>query len=62
APLNVKFFLWLASQNRCWTADRLARRGLPHPAACQFCDQDDETLHHILAGCVFARITWHEVL
>uniref|UniRef100_A0A453KP79 Reverse transcriptase zinc-binding domain-containing protein n=1 Tax=Aegilops tauschii subsp. strangulata TaxID=200361 RepID=A0A453KP79_AEGTS len=31
APLNVKFFLWLASQNRCWTADRLARRGLPHP-------------------------------
>uniref|UniRef100_A0A453J5F7 Reverse transcriptase zinc-binding domain-containing protein n=1 Tax=Aegilops tauschii subsp. strangulata TaxID=200361 RepID=A0A453J5F7_AEGTS len=30
APLRVKFFLWLALQDRCWTADRLARHGLPH--------------------------------
>jgi hypothetical protein len=31
APPKCKFFLWLASLNRCWTADRLARRGLEHP-------------------------------
>jgi hypothetical protein len=30
APPNCKVFLWLASRNRCWTADRLSRRGLPH--------------------------------
>jgi hypothetical protein len=29
APFKVKFHAWLALQNRCWTVDRLARRGLP---------------------------------
>ena len=28
APLRCRFFLWLAMHNRCWTSDRLARRGL----------------------------------
>jgi hypothetical protein len=31
APPKCRFFMWLAAHNRCWTADRLARRGLPHP-------------------------------
>ena len=43
APLRCKLFLWLAIRNRCWTSDRLARRGLPHLVRCSFCDQDDET-------------------
>jgi len=34
APLRCKIFIWLAVKNRCWTADRLAKRGLPHPAVC----------------------------
>uniref|UniRef100_A0A453RL58 Reverse transcriptase zinc-binding domain-containing protein n=1 Tax=Aegilops tauschii subsp. strangulata TaxID=200361 RepID=A0A453RL58_AEGTS len=55
APLRCRFFLWLAMKNRCWTADRLARRGLPHPDACPFCDQHEETLDHIELTCVFAR-------
>jgi len=28
APGKCRFFLWLVAHNRCWTADRLARRGL----------------------------------
>lgn len=28
APPRVKFFHWLAYQDRCWTATRLASRGL----------------------------------
>lgn len=35
APLRVKVFLWLAILNRCWTAHRLARRGMPHILALQ---------------------------
>lgn len=62
APLNIKFFLWLASQNHCWTADRLARRGMQHNPVCGLCSQEDETLHHILVGCTFSRVTWHEVV
>ncbi|WVZ50362.1 hypothetical protein U9M48_001621 [Paspalum notatum var. saurae] len=32
APPQCKFFIWLAVLNRCWTADRLAHRGLEHPS------------------------------
>jgi hypothetical protein len=28
APSKCKFFVWLVEHNRCWTADRLARRGM----------------------------------
>lgn len=38
APGNYKMFLWLAIHNRCWTADRLEKRGLPHPEQCPLCD------------------------
>ena len=32
APPKCRFFMWLVTHDRCWMADRLARRGLPHPA------------------------------
>ncbi|WVZ94059.1 hypothetical protein U9M48_040001, partial [Paspalum notatum var. saurae] len=60
-PLNCKFFIWLAINNRCWTSDRLAKRGLPHQSACPFCDQQ-ETINHLLSSCVLAREVWAEVL
>jgi hypothetical protein len=53
APPRCKFFLWLASLNRYWTADHLACRGLDHPLHCLFCDQEEKTIQHILVGvCV----------
>lgn len=62
APLRIKIFVWLALQDRCWIADRLLWRGLPHPPRCVFCDQVPETMHHLLVGCPFSRQIWHEVL
>jgi hypothetical protein len=47
APPRCKFFLWLATRDRCWTADRLAKRGMDHPVQCPLCDQEDETMHHL---------------
>jgi hypothetical protein len=29
APYGCRFFAWIVSKDRCWTADRLERRGLP---------------------------------
>ncbi|KAF8669884.1 hypothetical protein HU200_051063 [Digitaria exilis] len=29
---------------------------------CPLCDQEDETINHLLAGCVFARQFWHGIL
>jgi hypothetical protein len=62
APPRCKFFLWLASLNRCWTADHLARRGLDHLLHCMFYDQEEETIQHILVGCVFSKEIWFRVL
>ena len=56
APPRVKFFHWLANLERCWTADRLARRGLPHPARCLLCDQAPESIHHLFLACPFSKL------
>ena len=61
APLRCRFFLWLGMRNKCWTSDRLARRGLDHQDACPFRDQHEETLDHLLLGCVFAREVWRVI-
>jgi hypothetical protein len=53
--------LWLAAHNKCWTADRLATRGLAHPEHCPLCDQE-ETIDHLLLSCVFSRQIWFYVL
>jgi hypothetical protein len=54
--------MWLASLNRWWTVDRLARRGLDHPIHCMLCEQEEETIQHILVSCVFSREVWFRVL
>jgi len=62
APSKCKTFVWLAIRNRCWTADRLQKRGLPHPDCCPLCDQEEETIQHLLTTCVFARQFWFNIL
>jgi hypothetical protein len=59
APPKCWFFLWLAANKRCWTANRLAKRGLD---SCLLCDQEAETLDHILVSCVFTRVFWFNLL
>jgi len=62
APNKCKTFVWLAIRNRCWTADRLQKRGVPHPDHCPLCDQEDETAQHLLTSCVFAQQLWFHIL
>lgn len=62
APPKCRFFMWLVAHRCCWTADRLARRGLPHPEQCPHCSQEDEDIQHLLVGCVFARQFWFKLL
>jgi hypothetical protein len=61
-PPKCKFFLWLAIRNKCWTTDRLQRRGLQYPVCCPLCDQEQETVQHILCTCSFSRDFWHLIL
>jgi len=50
------------AHKKCWTADRLARKGLPHPTVCPLSDQVEETIDHLLISCVFSRQMWFNVL
>lgn len=62
APTKCKVCLSLAIQNRCWTADWLPKRGLPHPVQCSLGDLEDEDVRHLLTSWVFARQIWYKVL
>ncbi|GJN03178.1 hypothetical protein PR202_ga20588 [Eleusine coracana subsp. coracana] len=62
APAKCKLFLWLAIRNKCWTANRLAKRGLDHPEKCPLCDQEEEMIQHLLTTCVVAREVWYKLL
>jgi hypothetical protein len=62
APSKCQFFIWLVAQNRCWTADRLAKSDLNHPSKCTLCDEEAETINHLLVSCVFARSLWYMML
>jgi hypothetical protein len=62
APPKCKFFLWLAIRNKCWTADRLQKRGLDYPEVCPLCDQDSENIQHLLCTCIFVRQFWYYIL
>lgn len=61
APLQCKF-LWLAMKNRCWTAYHLSRHRQTHPSVCSLCDQEEESIQHILVSCVFSREIWTKIL
>jgi hypothetical protein len=55
ALAKCQFFVWLVTLNKCWTADRLAKRGLD-------CDQEEEDTDHLLLSCVFVRDFWFRFL
>ena len=61
-PGKCKFFMWRVAHDRCWTANRLARRGLNHPPKCPLCDHVGETIDHLLVSCVFTRRIWYSIL
>lgn len=50
-PLKIRFFAWLALQNRCLTADRLARKGIDHDPLYKFCRLHPETAAHLFIAC-----------
>lgn len=61
APLRIKIFMWLAFRRRLWTADRRRRHGLQTRDACYLCDQEPESIHHLLVHCAFTRQAWSNI-
>ena len=52
------FFLWLASQNRILTEDRLHKFGILGPSRCVLCKHNSEDADHILYSCPFSQSCW----
>jgi hypothetical protein len=58
ATPKAKFFAWLATQNRIWTADRLAKRGWPNCGLCPLCKQRVEFVDHLFIHSRFTTRLW----
>jgi hypothetical protein len=54
----VQVFLWLVLHDHRWTGERRKRHNLQEDDSSTFCDQQAETITHLLIGCVFAREVW----
>jgi hypothetical protein len=61
APHKCKTFAWLILQNRVWTSDRLATRGLPNGSTCPLYRQTQETALHLLTEYRYTRRIWNEI-
>ena len=62
APGKCKFFGWLVIHDRCWTAERRKRHNLQQQDLCALCNQESETISHLLVGCSFSRQIWYRIL
>ena len=58
APLKVDFFAWEASWGKVMTLDQLKKRGRPLANGCYLCEEEEETLNHILVHYPKARLLW----
>lgn len=61
APPKVKFFAWLAIQNRIWTIDRLSKRGWTNCGLCPLCKQVQECGTHLFFKCHYTSRVWRLV-
>jgi hypothetical protein len=58
APLRCKIAGSLFVTKRVWTANWLAKRGLPHNEKCVFCKAAEEDPQHLFIGCTVISIIW----
>jgi hypothetical protein len=62
ASAEVKFFIWLAIQDRCWTCEHMKLYGLENHGPCALCAEEAEAIDHLLLGCAFSRDIWFKTL
>jgi hypothetical protein len=62
APLKCKVFAWLAVADRHWTGERKLRHGQSTSDTCAVCDQESESISHLLLQCPFAKQVWFHTL
>ncbi|XP_071700404.1 uncharacterized protein [Rutidosis leptorrhynchoides] len=58
-PQKIEVFIWRAQRNRLPVRTELDKRGIDLDSArCPVCDNEVETLEHMLIHCTFAKDLW----
>jgi hypothetical protein len=57
---KISTFLWLLVQNKILTWDNLRQRGFIGPSIFHLCQQQEETMEHILNQCPFSGLIWDQ--
>ena len=58
-PPKLGFFAWEASWGNVLTLDQLKRRRIPLVNRCFLCEEEEETIDHLLIHCSRAKMLWN---
>ena len=61
-PSKIRFFAWVASWGKVLTLDQRKCRGRALANRCFLCEEDEETIKHLLIHCKKAKTLWDLVL
>ena len=61
-PPKFGFFTWEATWGKVLTLDNLKRRGMTFANRCFLCEEDEETINHLLVHCRSAKMLWDLLL